>query len=879
MAYYKDIEIPERLNTVINCMQSVETTREQLINLGQHWDLLTILGQMSGTGTDMTKTREGFKDLTAQLLTCLGDETLNKTVQDITSKAQVAVDIVIRNLFERTADIGFLATDDDIRAFLHEAKQGISEHNKELLVRRFEEYVAKYSVYDNIILLDTRGKVLAQLDATNNVSQSHDAVIHEALTTKAEYCEIYRDTDLVSKQDTSLIYAYRVTEKNNPNKALGVLCLCFRFENELQGVFENLVSADDWSVVLLLDKHGNAIASSDNYHIPVGCKLKVDNSDEFQLVKFAGRSYLAKKCETKGYQGFTGLGWSGVVMLPIEHAFESNKNSALEHIDEVMLDNVMSTSTLFSQQVQKIPRDAEIIQKELDRTVWNGNILQRGSGSNVKSNSTKVLLWEISKTGAKTQEVFEKSISQLNETVISSMLDDVCFISTLAIDIMDRNLYERANDCRWWALTGSFRKILDQNEISTNDKKELTAMLGHINDLYTVYTNLIIYDKAGKVVAVSNPTEQHLVDTRLNQNWVNSTLSIRNTQHYCVSAFEKSPLYADRHTYVYGAAINSSRSMGKVVGGIAIVFDSEPEFYAMLSDALPKNENSQIKDGCLGLFTDRNGNIIASTDNNHPVGTRLALGEEFFALENGECLSKIIEYKNYFYAVGAAASKGYREYKSEADTYVNDVITFVFMRIGAAVSTKKYIDLNPQNQTIDVKGKEHSHGQESVELGTFYIGNNWLGIPAELIKEAIVYPHVIANQHGKKPNNKRFLGPIIYKDQALPIINPILTFVDEHEASRFEKESQQVIVVTTNKGLVGIVVDTLGDIPEVTTNRIENFNNGLTPHNQFITGIVKPENDNDSKNLLVVVDPDKFIEHVMKSEGSLNLVLDEASLS
>ena len=30
-------------------------------------------------------------------------------------KASVAIDVLIRNLFERTADIGFLATDNDIR--------------------------------------------------------------------------------------------------------------------------------------------------------------------------------------------------------------------------------------------------------------------------------------------------------------------------------------------------------------------------------------------------------------------------------------------------------------------------------------------------------------------------------------------------------------------------------------------------------------------------------------------------------------------------------------------------------------------------------------------------------------------------------------------
>jgi len=107
---YKDVEIPRKLLGIINHMEDVESYREELHNLGNQWDLLTILGQMGGTGTDMTGTRAGFSRLTSELLAQLALETLKKTVQDMGAKAQVAVDIVIRNLFERTADIGFLVT-------------------------------------------------------------------------------------------------------------------------------------------------------------------------------------------------------------------------------------------------------------------------------------------------------------------------------------------------------------------------------------------------------------------------------------------------------------------------------------------------------------------------------------------------------------------------------------------------------------------------------------------------------------------------------------------------------------------------------------------------------------------------------------------------
>ena len=110
------------------------------------------------------------------------------------AKAQVAVDIVIRNLFERTADIGFLATDDDIRRYIREIDKRKQDEAGRLrckalhdsIVERFREYVAKYSVYCNIILLSPEGRVLAQLDANNELETSKDPLVQEAMTTNRD---------------------------------------------------------------------------------------------------------------------------------------------------------------------------------------------------------------------------------------------------------------------------------------------------------------------------------------------------------------------------------------------------------------------------------------------------------------------------------------------------------------------------------------------------------------------------------------------------------------------------------------------------------------------------------------------------------------------
>ncbi|HOI50783.1 MAG TPA: hypothetical protein PLN02_00260 [Azonexus sp.] len=140
MAVYKGIEIDDALTGSMRHMQGVEDYREVLGKLQAAWDTLALLGQLTGAATEMTGTREAFERLTGDLLNRLGQETRRKAIAELRAKAQTSIDILVRNLFERTADIGFLAADDDIREFL----QGAGE-TREALEARFHEYVQKYS--------------------------------------------------------------------------------------------------------------------------------------------------------------------------------------------------------------------------------------------------------------------------------------------------------------------------------------------------------------------------------------------------------------------------------------------------------------------------------------------------------------------------------------------------------------------------------------------------------------------------------------------------------------------------------------------------------------------------------------------------------------
>jgi chemotaxis signal transduction protein len=817
-------------------MKDVGRYRQMLNNLSGQWELLAILGQMTGTSADMGTTRSEFDALSGKLLEQLSQENLKKTVQQMTGKAQVAVDILIRNLFERTADIGFLATDAGVRDFLaNPDATGMTD----MLKARFREYVAKYSVYHNIILLDCDGKVLLQLDDASPVEKTTDPIVHEALVTSQEFVEAYRVSDLVPGTQPALIYSFRVGSGDDSDPSnKGVLCLCFRFEDELEGIFGNLATEDDWSVLSILDAKGHVIASSDPYQVPIGAKLHMVVNQDFEVVRFAGREYLSKTCPTKGYQGFKGLGWLGHVMVPLDKAFVTAQGVQLsDRIDAVILEAVMQDPQLFAEELRSIPVQADRIQEELDLTVWNGNVRQ-------STRESKVLLQSISATGVKTKEVFADSIGNLHETVVSTILEDVLFQASLAVDIMDRNLYERANDCRWWALTADFRRIMAKEQISDEDRTLARNILKYINDLYTVYSNLFLYDHSGRVIAVSNPSESRFVNTVVEKSWVHETLALSGTQAYSVSPFEQTALYGGRPTYIYGAVVTDLQK-STPCGGIGIVFDSEPQFRSMLQDSLPQDEQGKPLAGYLGFFINRDGSIISSTADEWKPGQTLKIPKEYLHTEEGPGQSGIIEFAGKFYAIGSRLSSGYREYK-RGDGYKNEVIALAMAPLAASISTEKREE---KTLTFDCS-RVVSNAADAVEIATFYLGQRAMGVRTDAVRGAV-------STDGLTPipgAHRLLAGKVAYEGKAVPIVN-FGILIGEEQA---RLQTQKIIVINSGRGAVGLLVDKLGPIPIIGREHIDMNASLLDRCDAFTAGVVMPAECGDHRQMLVIIDVDRL---------------------
>jgi chemotaxis signal transduction protein len=802
-------------------MAVVDDYHQRLAMLQGSWETLSLLSHLSRSGSDMTHTRQAFESLSRDLLVSLEHETLRKATQVLRSGAQIAIDIIVRNLFERTADVGFLCADQELRQFVVAmGDASLSDGERDRLLKkmrhRLGEYVAKYSVYGDIAVLDRSGNVLLQLDENSSITKSDDPLVRHTLD-RSQYVETFRHIDLYSDAAQSLVYSQRIAEGR---EFIGVLCLRFKFDDEVTGIFKKLSIADDWTVFSFVDAQGRVVASSDPWQLPLGMQVTTALAEDGKIVRVCGREYLAVTRKTKGYQDYQGLGWFGHAMVPLEYAFysaDANANSTTRRVIAAdVLGSLSSSQLIFSAQMRDIPAKAESIQRELNRTVWNGNVTL-GTQDNSQNDFSKVLLWEIGNAGVRTKETFERSIGELQQTVVASILDSAERLSTLAVNILDRNMYERANDCRWWAMSGTMVEELSSQE---PNRQRVGDELRYINGLYTVYHAIVVFDAKGQVIAVSNSALSSLCNQRLTEEWVPRALQLRDSQSYCVSRFEPSKLYDGRDTLIFSAAI---RAGNKVVGGVAVVFDSEPQLRAILQDSLPHTDSSKIDSGSLGVLVDDAGRVMSSTDR-YAIGEKLDLP----ALPANQLASASVQLINgHYYAIGASRTGGYREYSGLNAT------AYLLIPLGDAVKQRS------TRQRAHSELLRRSAGDEVIDVATFYCEGQWLGISRDYIIESV-------DGSDLRPLPGRpswYAGCLMHRGDPIPVID-LGRLTGRTEST----SATEVIVVQVHRDAkrVGLLVDALADMTEVPIGALQPVTDSLLQSAMdIIEHVVRPRQPTD----------------------------------
>ncbi len=249
----------------------------------------------------------------------LVDEFDEKEQVRLTDIAQTLVQLIVRNLFERTADVRWWATDPAFWQCLADC----SEENSSLAHERLAAINRFYTVYLNLVLADSSGRIVSVSNdqyrgiVGTDVSRAHwfDA----AMTTASGDDYVVDDIHMSRIHENAPVAAYAAAVRAEgaiQGDALGVLGVFFDWGPQSKTVVceEPNLSEEEWkrTWVLLLDSEHRIIAESSGTSTETRLTLKTNGRDKGSYLDSTGRLIVFAK--TIGYEEYDGLGWYGVIV-------------------------------------------------------------------------------------------------------------------------------------------------------------------------------------------------------------------------------------------------------------------------------------------------------------------------------------------------------------------------------------------------------------------------------------------------------------------------------------------------------------------------------------------------------------------------------------
>ncbi|WP_280818980.1 methyl-accepting chemotaxis protein [Methylobacterium variabile] len=256
--------------------------------------------------------------------------TLQDKVSRVVSRAQGerlidlalnAVELIDRNLYERTCDVRWWATDAAVVACATAPDPAAAA----LAEKRLGVILSAYTVYLDLWLCSLDGRVLAtgrpgRFPGLRGQSVAHEPWFRQAaaLATGDDYAagDIRREPRLAGAQVATYCASVR-QDGEASGRPLGVLAIHFDWEPQARAIVQGVRMAPEDRArtrVLLVDAAQRVIAASDGAGL-LSERLRLDLDDPVSGIRPTQDSKaLVAYHRTPGYETYRGLGWYGVIV-------------------------------------------------------------------------------------------------------------------------------------------------------------------------------------------------------------------------------------------------------------------------------------------------------------------------------------------------------------------------------------------------------------------------------------------------------------------------------------------------------------------------------------------------------------------------------------
>ncbi len=196
-------------------------------------------------------------------------------------------------------------------------------------------------------------------------------------------------------------------------------------------------------------------------------------------------------------------------------------------------------------------------------------------------------------------------------------------MSLNAIELIDRNLYERTCDVRWWATDSAVVDCAASPQAAV--VAHASERLGVILCAYTVYLDLWLCDLEGNVIANGRADRFKVIGQNVaGTKWFREARDLRSGDDYVAGDIERQPLLGNAQVATYCASVRADgKANGKPIGLLAIHFDWESQ-----ARAIVQGVRVTTADKARVLLVDSNFRVIAASDGHGLLTERVPLSLE-----------------------------------------------------------------------------------------------------------------------------------------------------------------------------------------------------------------------------------------------------------